>query len=366
MGLAVTKLALSDFRNVRERVISFSPATTILVGPNAAGKTNTVEALQLLTSGASFRRPQPAQLVREGAQAARAEARLEGDGRVVDVRLDAAQGRRRFSRNGKGIHAGDVPRSLMSVLFTPDDLALVKRGASGRRDELDGFGRQANAGYARLLTAYTRAVEQRNRLLKEERPDLGLLDAWDASVAAGGAALLHSRLRLFTRLAAKVEAAYAEIAGGEKLSCSYASTLGEGVEELSREELAERFLSALAGARPQDLRRQQTTVGPHRDDVAFAVDGRDARAFASQGQQRSIALALKTAEVLLAEEVVGSRPLLLLDDVMSELDESRREAVSRLALAGTQTVMTTTNLGYFSPGVLEGAEVVRYGDAQGR
>ena len=361
MGLAVDTLELVDFRSIEDRRIAFSPATTVLVGPNAAGKTNTVEALQMLTAGFSFRRPTPAQLVREGARAARVSARLTGDGRVVDVRCDVSAGRRQFSRNGKKCHAPDIPGTLMSVLFTPDDLSLVKRGASGRRDELDGFGRQANAGYSRLLAAYARAVEQRNRLLKEERPDLGLLDAWDASVATGGAALLYSRLRLFSRLAQKVGEAYGRIAGSEGLAWEYRSSLGDGVEGLSRVELAELFSARLAEARPEDLRRQQTTVGPHRDDAAFIVDGRDARAFASQGQQRSVVLALKMAEVELCEEVTGSRPLLLLDDVMSELDESRREAVTRLLLAGTQTVITTTNLGYFSAGVLDGAEVVKYG-----
>ena len=111
-----------------------------------------------------------------------------------------------------------------------------------------------------------------------------------------------------------------------------------------------------------DLRRQQTTVGPHRDDVAFLIEGRDARAYGSQGQQRSVVLALKMAEVLLSAEVVGNQPLLLLDDVMSELDERRREAVTRFARRGVQTVITTTNLGYFSPELLDGAEVVGYGD----
>lgn len=191
MGLLVKTLELQDFRSFGEKVVGLAPATTILCGPNAAGKTNTVEALQLLTAGYSFRHPTPAQLVREGAQAARASARLEGDGRVVDLRCDVVSGRRQFFRNGKRVQASEVSGTLMSVLFTPDDLQLVKRSASFRRDELDDFGRQANRGFASVLATYTRSIEQRNRLLKEERPDLDLLDAWDASVALGGATLLH-------------------------------------------------------------------------------------------------------------------------------------------------------------------------------
>ncbi|OUP38087.1 DNA replication/repair protein RecF [Olsenella sp. An188] len=362
MGLRVTELELADFRSFGRLSVRLADAVTVFVGPNAAGKTNTVEALQLLTAGQSFRRPTPSQLVRDGAASARAAARLTGDGRVIDARLDVVAGRRQFFRNGKRVQAAEMPEALMSVLFSPDDLALVKRGASGRRDELDDFGRQANRGYANVLSAYLRSVEQRNRLLKDEWPDAGLLDAWDASVALGGATLLAARLRLFSRLAEKVSAVYEAVSGGELLSCSYVCTLGEGLEGACRDELRDAFLERLRAGRDEDLRRRQTCAGPHRDDVSFVIEGHDARAFGSQGQQRTVALALKMAEVELAGEIVGSRPLLLLDDVMSELDESRRSAVMDFVRGGIQTVVTTTNLGYFSPELLEAAEVVRFGE----
>lgn len=361
MGLLVTELALADFRSFERLGVALSPGVTVFVGPNAAGKTNTVEALQLLTSGQSFRRPTPSQLVRDGAESARIDARLEGDGRVLDARLDVVAGRRQFSRNGKRCQAADMPGELMSVLFSPDDLALVKRGASVRRDEIDDFGRQANRGYANVLAAYLRSVEQRNRLLKDEFPDEGLIEAWDSSVSLGGATLLHARLRLFSRLADRVSEVYGRVSGGEELVCSYSSTLGERVEGLTRDELRDLFYERLRAGRPDDLRRRQTCVGPHRDDVSFSIEGRDARSFGSQGQQRTVALAVKMAEVGLAEELLGSRPLLLLDDVMSELDESRREAVMSYVREGIQTVVTTTNLGYFSAELLDAAEVIRFG-----
>ena len=361
MGLLVTELALADFRSFERLGVALSPGVTVFVGPNAAGKTNTVEALQLLTSGQSFRRPTPSQLVRDGAESARIDARLEGDGRVLDARLDVVAGRRQFSRNGKRCQAADMPGELMSVLFSPDDLALVKRGASVRRDEIDDFGRQAHRGYANVLAAYLRSVEQRNRLLKDEFPDEGLIEAWDSSVSLGGATLLHARLRLFSRLADRVSEVYGRVSGGEELVCSYSSTLGEGVEGLTRDELRDLFYERLRAGRPDDLRRRQTCVGPHRDDVSFSIEGRDARSFGSQGQQRTVALAVKMAEVGLAEELLGSRPLLLLDDVMSELDESRREAVMSYVREGIQTVVTTTNLGYFSAELLDAAEVIRFG-----
>lgn len=362
MGLLVESLGLEQFRNFREREVTFSPTTTILVGRNAVGKTNTVEALQMLTAGVSFRHPTPSQLILSGCERARITARLTGDGRVVDVACDITPQRRQFSHNGKRCQAADMPASLMSVLFCPDDLSLVKRGASFRRAELDGFGCQAAVGYSKLLAAYTRAIEQRNRLLKDERPDLSLLSAWDSSVAVGGATLLQARVRLFGRLREKILDVYGSIAGGEELSCTYQSTVCDDPLVSSREELAERFLERLEEARQDDLRRQQTTVGPHRDDVVFSIDGRDARSFGSQGQQRSIVLALKMAEVLVSEDVTGSRPLLLLDDVMSELDEMRRQSVIEFAQSGIQTVVTTTNLGYFSDELLGRSKVVEFGE----
>lgn len=359
MGLLVTHLRMHDFRCFAEREVDLAPGTTVLVGPNAVGKTNTVEALQLLTAGTSFRHPTPVQMVREGAAEALVHADLEGDGRVLDVECHIAPGRRDFRRNGKRCQAADVPGTLMSVLFSPDDLSLVKRGASGRRDELDDFGRQAARGYAKVADAYRRGVEQRNRLLKDPWPDPSLLDAWDASVAVGGATLLRARLALWERLAARTSEVYGRI-GGEELRCEYVCSLGEVPFGRTRDEIVAVLAERLAAAREEDLRRQQTTVGPHRDDVRFLIAGRDARNFGSQGQQRSVVLALKMAEVGICAEVVGEQPLLLLDDVMSELDATRREAIMRFVGGGIQTVVTTTNLGYFSPELLDSAEVVAF------
>ena len=361
MGLLAHTLELRDWRNFEQRDIAFCPGMTVLHGPNAVGKTNTVEALQLLTAGASFRKPRPVQLVREGSETGKATLHLRGDGRVIDVSCLVEGPRRKFRRNGKPCQSSEVPETLMSVLFNPDDLAFVKRGASQRRGELDAFGRQANRGFAKVLAAYQRAVEQRNRLLKEESPNLALLDAWDASVALGGATLLLARLRLFERLVPKVSEVYARICDGEALRCTYQCSLGDDVMGMARDELTARYLERLSSGRADDLRRQQTLVGPHRDDFSFTLNGRDARTYGSQGQQRSVVLAWKMAEVELSAEILGEQPLLLLDDVMSELDERRRAAVVSFVQEGIQTVVTTTNLGYFPPELLDASEVVSFG-----
>lgn len=360
MSLVVTRISFSGYRNLDGVVLEPSPGVTVLVGPNAVGKTNTVEALQYLTAGQSFRRPSPAELVAPGAREARVSARLEGDGRVVDVELVAAEGSRKFLRNGKPCRSQDLPGTLLSILFCPDDLSLVKGSASMRRGELDSFGAQANVGYRKVLSAYTRSVEQRNRLLKDGC-DPVLLDAWDESVALGGATLLHHRLNLFTRLSSLVGEVYADVASGETLACRYVPSVAGAEAGMGRDQLRDLMLRRMEESRDDDLRRGQTLVGPHRDDVSFAIEGRDARAFGSQGQQRTVALAWKMAEVRLCEDLLGERPLLLLDDVMSELDENRRACVTKFVEGGIQTVITTTNLGYFDDSLLEGMKVVRYG-----
>ena len=360
MSLVVTHVSFRDYRNLGNRELDPAPGVTVLVGPNAAGKTNTVEALQYLTTGSSFRRPSPAELVGPGVAEAHVRGRLEGDGRVVDVELAATLEKRRFLKNGKPCRAADLAGTLLSVLFCPDDLSLVKGSASRRRGELDAFGAQANAGYRKVLATYTRSVEQRNRLLRDGC-DPVLLDAWDESVAVGGATLLRHRLSLFERLSALVGEVYGEVVAAERLGCRYVSSVAGAEPGMGRDELARLMLEQMRAGRADDLRRGQTLVGPHRDDVAFTIDGRDARAFGSQGQQRTVALAWKMAEVRLCEGLLGERPLLLLDDVMSELDESRRATVTRFVEGGIQTVITTTNLGYFTPGQLDDMLVVDYG-----
>lgn len=360
MSLVVTHVSFRDYRNLGNRELDPAPGITVLVGPNAAGKTNTVEALQYLTTGSSFRRPSPAELVAPGADEAHVRGCLEGDGRVVDVELAATPEKRRFLKNGKPCRAADLAGTLLSVLFCPDDLSLVKGSASRRRGELDAFGAQANAGYRKVLATYTRSVEQRNRLLRDGCEPV-LLDAWDESVAVGGATLLRHRLSLFERLSALVGEVYGEVVATERLGCRYVSSVADAEPGMGRDDLARLMLEQMRTGRADDLRRGQTLVGPHRDDVAFTIDGRDARAFGSQGQQRTVALAWKMAEVRLCEGLLGERPLLLLDDVMSELDESRRGTVTRFVEGGIQTVITTTNLGYFTPGQLDDMLVVDYG-----
>lgn len=365
MTMYARDLSVARYRSFDSYRLALSDGVTVLAGPNAAGKTNLIEALQLLTSGASFRHPTAAELVHGGAGSCKVELRLEGDGRVLDMGLSVEDGKRSFSRNGKRCAASGVRGVLPSVLFCPDHLDMVKRGAIERRTALDDFGVQLSARYADLASAYGRCVSQRNALLKETWCCREMLGAWNESLSRAGSALLVHRLALLDRLSGHVCDAYGRVASGEPAGVSYVSTLGDLPRIEDRDELRgwayEHMLSALDERADEEIRRGVTLVGPHRDEIEFSVAGRSARSFASQGQQRTLVLAWKVAEVAVARDILGTAPLLLLDDVMSELDAGRRGAFLQLIGDDIQTVITTTNLGYFTDDLLDRAKVVSMG-----
>lgn len=357
--LFATQLSVVCYRSFEEYELALDPYVTVLVGRNAVGKTNLVETLQLLTSGMSFRKPAPSELLREGCEVGKARLRLEGEGRLIDHELDVEADKRHFLKNGKKTTAAGIRGVLPSVLFCPDHLDMVKRSASVRRAALDSFGVQLNVQYAKLLSAYERTVEQRNNLLKDY-PSSEVLEVWDESLVRTGSALLMHRHALLERLRVHFIEVYRAIAPHEEPDVVYQATIGECPD--LREAVEEAFFRSLRESRADELRRGISLVGPHRDEILFTIDKRSARDFGSQGQQRSIVLAWKIAEVQVARDILGRYPLLLLDDVMSELDAERRDAILRFVVDEVQTVITTTNLGYFSHDILDRAKVVHIGE----
>ena len=377
MSIFARDLEVVDYRNFPAYVLALDPGLTVLVGHNAAGKTNLVEALQLLTSGRSFRKPSPAELVREGAESCRLNLKLEGDGRVIDLGCSVEGGKRSFSRNGKRCRAAGVRGVVPSVLFCPDDLDMVKRGARVRREALDSFGIQLNENYAQLLSSYERTLEQRNALLKERYCTPTLLETWNESLAVTGAALTVHRIALLARIRERLVETYERITTKEKISVSYLPSWSQGCVPIAAigsapadderraaiDTISSRLMDAYSSREDEEIRRGMTLTGPHRDEVVFEVNGRSARSFASQGQQRSIVLAWKMAEVEVTRDILGRPPLLLLDDVMSELDAMRRDAFLSCVGHDVQTVITTTNLGYFNERALHAAKVVSMGES---
>jgi DNA replication and repair protein RecF len=249
-------------------------------------------------------------------------------------------------------------------VFTPDDLSLAKGSAERRREGLDALGSQLSRAYGLMRTEYSRVVRQRNALLREGGGGEGLA-AWDSQLVALGSKLVVQRRRLARRLGEAMIPAYEHLGDGEELAVGYLDACGLGGlglgEEVSQEAAAEAMEAELVRRRLDERARGVTLVGPHRDDLLITIDGREARTFGSQGQQRTAALAWKMAEVIVAKELLRRSPVLLLDDVMSELDERRRSALTDVIQRETQTFVTTTNTGYFEPALLRSAEIVRVG-----
>ncbi|MHB1018234.1 MAG: DNA replication/repair protein RecF [Coriobacteriia bacterium] len=362
----ISRIDLRDFRNIRSWHIEPHRALTILVGPNAAGKTNTVEAIHVICTGESFRRPKWVDLVRWGAQSAYVSVSAEGEVPLIDVSLAVdPNGQRTWKVGGtQKRRTSDAVRFIPIVAFTPDDLTMVKGPAEHRRASLDALGEQLSAVYGSLRRDYTRVVRQRNSLLRDGAQK-STLEPWDIQLVALGARLYTHRRRLLKKVAVAMRPVYTDLSGGEILGVELVDRCGVGdlsIDQDIDQQAVSSTLSEYLSSRSRDeCDRGVTLVGPHRDDVLFTINGKDARSFASQGQQRTIALAWKLSEVSVVSSVLSRTPVLILDDVMSELDATRRAALTDLIQRDIQTFVTTTNTGYFDPELLSSALVVPIG-----
>ena len=363
MSQTVTKVALKDFRSYTEFETELSPGLTVIVGPNATGKTNLIEAIQLVTATESFRRPKWEDVIMSGREEATVSITSTGaDGLIeIEMRVSADIGRT-YRVNGKKRSPHKVLGRIPSIVFSPDDLYMIKGPAEERRRAVDEAGDQLSTTYRSLRREYARVVRQRNTVLKSGASEL--LTSLDALLVATGSRLTAHRARLARRITTKAQVHYAAMANKETMDVSMVpSWVRYGVEStgFSEEEAASGMTKALQTVKNDEMARGMTLVGPHRDDLLFLIGGADARRSASQGQQRTAALAWKLSELDVMEEVSGKRPLLLLDDVMSELDASRRRALTGLVTAGTQTVITTANLDYFDSHSLRDSLILKLG-----
>jgi DNA replication and repair protein RecF len=344
-------LDLRDFRSYPALAFEPSPGINVLVGPNGAGKTTVLEAIAYLSGLSSFRRTPDAALIRAGADGAVVRGGFEkeaGETRI-EVEIPAA-GRRRVLVNGKRPgRLADVASIAPVVAFLPDDLDLVKESAAIRRRYVDDLGSQLAPGYAAAVAEYDQTLRQRNALLRRDGPatDLMSLEVWDERLVAGAIALWYERVGLMARLGVALDAAHSAVAGrGELLSVVLRPAWGgdedaRNVGEWSSEHAACALRDALLARRRRELEQRTTTVGPHRDDITLMLGHRDVRTQASQGEQRSVAVAMRVASYRLLRERHGQPPVLLLDDVFSELDLARTAAVVEMLPEG-QVLVTTT------------------------
>ncbi|NTW29198.1 MAG: DNA replication/repair protein RecF [Coriobacteriia bacterium] len=359
MSLVLRHLLLKNFRSYSEFQIVPGTDITLLTGPNAAGKTNIIESLQLLTAAESFRKPQGNELIRWGETYALAEMKAEGGGRSLDIRMEVRESRRKeYYINGKKRRRTiDVAGIIPCVVFTPDDLKMVKDSADKRRETLDGVGDQLSITYRARRVEYERIVRQRNLLLRDPSTQAEVLAVWTNQLIEKGAAFSGHRKRLFDRIVAHMTEIYTSLTVGEDLQAFYQRAWLKDIENSSKIDQEEQIRNEISRRVSEEKSRGMSLVGPHRDEIIFTLNGRDARVFASQGQQRTIALSWKLAEVMAIKEITSQPPILLLDDVMSELDEQRRYALTE-SIKEVQTFITTTNLGYFDESLIQRAEVI--------
>jgi DNA replication and repair protein RecF len=336
-------LELADFRIFHHAHIAPEvEGTTVITGANGSGKTSVLEALAYLGTRRSFRGAPPEALVRTDATRAIVRAELDATGTptLVDAEISpAARSRLRVNRkpvNGRR----DLGAAAPCTVFSPEDLAIVSGGPKGRRDMLDDALGLLDAEGARAADDTERILRQRAALLRQSRGRASAevtatLDVWDQRLADAGKVLVAARERLVADLAGRVGAAYAHVAGAGDREVVRQRYLRSWEGDLS---------TALEASREEDLRRGVNTVGPHRDDLSLAVDGREARTHASQGEQRSLALALRLGVHALVRERTELVPILLLDDVFSELDPARSKALVTALPAGQSLVTTASPL----------------------
>lgn len=377
----LTRLTLEHFRNYEKQDLPLAPGAVLLLGENAQGKTNLLEAVALLATGRSERASGDGDFigwgVRDGAlPVARVVGRaVRGNGELtVEVVIAGRTGAsgallasKRFKLNGVAKRASDVIGSLLAVLFTTDDMDLVRGAPAGRRRYLDVMLSQADRGYLRALQHYGRVLTQRNALLKrigEAAAQRSELAYWDEELARDGGRLLVGRAAAVAALAASAREAHGRLSGErEALEVSYEPRAGEGwpAERLaaaSADEASAALAARLEATQGRDIAAGLTLTGPHRDDLGLSIGGERAAAFASRGQQRTAALAMRLAEARLLRERTGEEPVLLLDDVLSELDESRRASVLD-ALQGDQMLITSADADRFPPAFRTRAQVWR-------
>lgn len=343
--MRLTRLALHNFRVYDEALLLPPDGVTVLCGNNAQGKTALLEAVYLCCTGRSHRTARDKELIKWGRDESKISLKVQRRDGERDIDIELSQLRRKvISVDSKPIErSGDLMGHVTGVLFSPEDLRIVKDGPNERRRFLDMLLSQIRPAYYFNLQRYLRALNQRGALLREAAANPALIATipeWNDQLARYGAKIMELRREFLVKLGNYASGIHASLTSGkEKLAVGYQPSLGG---DATGENLYNDLLEALQARAQSDLRRGVTSVGPHRDDITLNIDSADARVYASQGQQRCCALSLKLSEIEVIREAAGEAPILLLDDVMSELDPTRRRMLLE-AFEGVQTIVTCTD-----------------------
>jgi DNA replication and repair protein RecF len=365
-------LHLRQFRNYGSQQVEFGAPKTILVGDNAQGKSNLLEAVELLSTLRSHRTSRDRDLIQDNADTGQIAGVLDREIGSVDLSILLRQtGRRTVALNGQTQRRQlDFLGTLNTVQFSSLDLDLVRGSPDHRRHWLDGLLIQLEPVYAALLQQYNQILRQRNALLREQRTatlhsssphppipsSFEHLSLWDAQLAAAGTRVIRRRARAIQRIAPIAQDWHRAISGStEELTIRYQPNVP--IEKDDPETVRATFLGKIQEKAIVEQYQGSTLVGPHRDEVELAINQTSARQYGSQGQQRTLVLALKLAELKLIEEVIGEPPLLLLDDVLAELDLHRQNQLLDAIQDRFQTLITTTHLGSFDAQWLQSSQI---------
>jgi len=347
--MRVNELSAENFRNYSSASVSFSPGINIITGENAQGKTNLLEAVYYLSAGRSFRSRFDRELIRLGCEGAAIRASISSYGREQSLDISLTRGKKKqIRRNGAVLRPTELAESLSVVLFSPEDLDLIRDGAAARRRMMDAAISLLRPGYARLISEYGRLLEHKTRILRDWREKPSLLDTLDdfsLKMCAAGAKIIRYRASFVQKLAPAARAVHRDFSRGrEELDIAY-KTVGTVQDPLGGvQELFTALKEHQAAHRQAELASQSCLSGVHKDDLEIGINGLPARTFASQGQTRTAALSLKLAERELFLAETGENPVLLLDDVLSELDALRQEFVLN-RISGGQIILTCCESG---------------------
>lgn len=344
--MILTSISLSDFRNVEKETIDFSEGITALIGENAQGKTNLLEAVYLLSCGKSFRNRRWREMIAFDKEKSVVSADIRGKGLPFELKieLDRREGKKISHNSHRLEKLSEFLGLFRVVLFCPEHLQLVKGAPKLRRSFLDSAICQLRPYYASLLNEFLKTEEQRAALLKEanqKKVSADWMEIWEERLARVSGQIAFLRSEYIRELKSEAAEQYEKISSGrEKLSLHYKSDVFE--EKMTSAEMAERYREILIRNRESDIRYGFTQKGVHKDDLEIRIDARQATSFSSQGQQRSAVLALKLSEGEISRRQTGESPLYLFDDVLSELDEKRREFITSGVLSG-QVIITGTD-----------------------
>lgn len=351
----LSAVTLNNYRNYEQLTLGLSPGLNVFTGENAQGKTNFLEAVYFCSIGRSMRTPRDKELIFWDKDRARIRAEAVGRGGKsrVEIVLDKRENKRVAINGAQVSKLGELMGVITTVLFSPDEISIIKDGPSDRRRFIDIAICQLSRAYFYLLQRYNKTLSQRNKLLKSGTT-ADTLDIWDMQLATAGAKVIKTRRGFIARMGLLASSAHEYLTGGkERLSLTYESVSGDDEESIK-----ENFLSELKRTRERDEYYGFTHVGPQTDDFGAFIGEVDVRKYGSQGQQRTAALALKLAQLELFNDETGEYPVLLLDDVFSELDEFRQQKLVE-KLKKHQTIITCTHLEGIISSYLDGAKIYK-------